>query len=1433
MNKIRGFLVRKRQHIKICVPLLLATFLLISFGSVWAQAPQQINVVVWQDQDAPGWITHTPISVHVKAMGLGATHLDTIRYAFSTDNQVSWSAWLTDSLAVSSPLTGTALISVTQLALPDGAGNWVRFREQASGGEEAVSPGFNRQIDTVPPQIAITFPQASGLYTAVTAIAGNASDATSGLAGVALSLQNQRGEFWNGSGWQDGSTWIDAAGTTTWQVTALPTWQEQAVYTATARAVDVAGWTKLSTPINFRVDNIPPGVPQSVTITPSGWQNSAVFTATWRNPDDASGIAGVWYRWQAPPTGPGDGVFVAGDGIDSLSLTVPQEGATSFYLWLQDGAGNIGWQSPANGVVRYDNTPPGAPVALHATPTGWQNVNSFTLTWQNPVDLSGISGAWYRFNGEPAAVDDGTFVSGNALQRISDLQMPGDGVYDVYLWLVDGAGNSNPNTRNVKRAAFSFDGTPPSVQLNLDGPLGAHGWYTGGVQVHIDAQDAASGVQTRYYRLASGTWQEGNTVQLSQDGLFTVTAKADDLAGNVSAVISQSVAIDRAPPTLALHYSASRQASGWFYEPVTVTVTATDNTSGLDKVIYAVDDMAWQKGKTIVFNQDGKHTLRVRSIDMAGNYRDSGPIDVCLDSQPPTTTYIVDGVPGNEPWYRSAVSVTLVAKDDGSGIAGTFYRVDQGAWQQGTSFALTEDGRHTIWFYSVDNAGHREVSYPTDIWIDKTAPPAPTILFIQPSGWTNQNSFTVTWGTPADLSSVAGAYYKVDQPPTGDHDGHYSSGGHSASGITVSGEGVHDLYLWLQDGAGNADFRQNIRARNVFHFDATPPHTTITLPPPDTTEPEAWYNRPVTATFTATDTLSGVDHIEYAIDGNPWQTGNQAVVNKDGKHILFYRAVDQAGNVETANRITVRLDTTPPILRHAAIAPHGWTTSGVYTVTWQAPLDDSGIAGIWYKVGSAPAFPDDGTFYAGDSPAHLTISAEGKFDLYLWLQDNAGNAAYRHALRLPRAIWYDGTPPHLDVQLTGERGSNGWFTGPISVSLHAQDTVSGLSHVWVRIDNGQPFTDTTNFVWKTQGQHTLHVWANDQAGNVQTAQPVALNIDSYAPIAYLRPLPSYTTRYRPIFGDNVLFHVNWGGVDPAPGSGIASYDVQVREGWHGSWLIWQVSTTDSGGDYFGQLGHTYFFRVRAKDKAGHTQPFSANPNGDGYTNLQLVVDGGFETGTFRFWSGNEDGLKRTVRTGLSYNGNTSLVAYLGDPDEYGTNEHPGKVPIGAAEIWQVLRVPDQNQMTHPYLSLWYHMITWDVRYAYSHHRWQDTFEVTILTPEGKQLAKPLIDGYRGHNPPVAGVDYGVEHDLGWKHFTYDLTPYAGQMIMVRLANWNRWDNLYNTWTIVDDVQVQDNQINHHVYLPTITGQMGSASVTVPQPNRPAVFPPGLFGDNER
>ena len=95
------------------------------------------------------------------------------------------------------------------------------------------------------------------------------------------------------------------------------------------------------------------------------------------------------------------------------------------------------------------------------------------------------------------------------------------------------------------------------------------------------------------------------------------------------------------------------------------------------------------------------------------------------DTVPPTTTPILIGDKGQEGWYRSNVEVSLEAEDNerGSGIYYTGYRLDDDYFSEYSGFFLVSDeGSHTIEFYSVDNDENIEEVKSFEFHIDKTHP---------------------------------------------------------------------------------------------------------------------------------------------------------------------------------------------------------------------------------------------------------------------------------------------------------------------------------------------------------------------------------------------------------------------------------------------------------------------------------------------------------------------------------------------------------------------------------------------------------------------------------------------------------------------------------------------------------------------------------------
>lgn len=96
------------------------------------------------------------------------------------------------------------------------------------------------------------------------------------------------------------------------------------------------------------------------------------------------------------------------------------------------------------------------------------------------------------------------------------------------------------------------------------------------------------------------------------------------------------------------------------------------------------------------------------------------------DQTPPKTTIALDGIKGNNGWYKSDVTVTLNTEDEssGSGILKTEYSLDNGHTIQVYTipFTLSQEGTNKLKFRSIDKAGNEEIAHEIEIKIDKTPP---------------------------------------------------------------------------------------------------------------------------------------------------------------------------------------------------------------------------------------------------------------------------------------------------------------------------------------------------------------------------------------------------------------------------------------------------------------------------------------------------------------------------------------------------------------------------------------------------------------------------------------------------------------------------------------------------------------------------------------
>jgi hypothetical protein len=94
-----------------------------------------------------------------------------------------------------------------------------------------------------------------------------------------------------------------------------------------------------------------------------------------------------------------------------------------------------------------------------------------------------------------------------------------------------------------------------------------------------------------------------------------------------------------------------------------------------------------------------------------------------IDSNPPTTSHDYNGL-----WHTTHFIVNLTAIDDLSGVAETYYKINEGQTKtvsaNGQPPITTEDANNTLEYWSVDKAGNEEIPHKvlSGIKLDPTAP---------------------------------------------------------------------------------------------------------------------------------------------------------------------------------------------------------------------------------------------------------------------------------------------------------------------------------------------------------------------------------------------------------------------------------------------------------------------------------------------------------------------------------------------------------------------------------------------------------------------------------------------------------------------------------------------------------------------------------------
>jgi hypothetical protein len=161
---------------------------------------------------------------------------------------------------------------------------------------------------------------------------------------------------------------------------------------------------------------------------------------------------------------------------------------------------------------------------------------------------------------------------------------------------------------------------------------------------------------------------------------------------------------------------------------------------------------------------------------------------------------------------------------------------------------------------------------------------------------------------------------------------------------------------------------------------------------------------------------------------------------------------------------------------------------------------------------------------------------------------------------------------------------------------------------WTTLFDDWDSTDSWSYDWNVGGLSdqmlSFAIYVTDNAGNVSAANSWGVALDRTPPSSAVSPLPATSNT-------NLIF-VEWDSSDNL--SGIQRYNVQYKDGADGVWTDWQtgISSNQTGHDFLGEEGHTYYFRAQAQDRAGNWSAYRSG-NGDTYTTISSCTEDAYET----------------------------------------------------------------------------------------------------------------------------------------------------------------------------------------------------------------------------
>ncbi|MFW2541359.1 Ig-like domain-containing protein [Primorskyibacter sp. 2E107] len=720
-----------------------------------------------------------------------------------------------------------------------------------------------------------------------------------------------------------------------------------------------------------------------------------------------------------------DSVAVSGGTWSvTLDLSSLADGALSLAADAQDVAGNPATQASAT-LTKDVAAPAGFTVAFEQTSVNAANGSAISFAFSDAETGASFAYTIDSTGGGTSATGTGT-VSDAAHQVTGiDLSGLGDGTLTLSVVVTDTAGNASaPETNTVEKdvvaptlafdGPFAGDGVANAAEAASVTVSGTSNGLPDGQSVTVTVSDSASGSVSGTVAVSGNAWSVTLDLETLAEGALSLTADAQDVAGNPAAQATASMVKDTVAPTghsvafdqdpinlanvsaIGFTFTGAEVGAGFGYSIASdaggTPVTGSGTVATADQQLTGLD----LTGLT-----DGTVTLSVVLTDAAGNaavpVTDESLKDVALPSVAFDGPLMSDDVVNGAEATAVTISGTTTDVEDGQtvsiGVAGTgttartaTVTVTGNVWSATLDLSGFAEGTLSLTADVSDAAGNPAPQQAATLVKDTTAPSGYGVGFDQdPVNSTNATAVDFTFSN----AEVGAAYTFEITSDTGtpvSGSGTIASAAEQISGLDLSGlgDGTLTLTVVLTDPAGNtgADVTATVSKE-------------VVLPTAELTVPEDAQSDPFEVTVVFSEPVNG-----FGLTGLEIENGTASALAGSGDTYTFTLTPDHDGEVSVTVLAGVAQDGFGNVNEASDAAVATADLTGTPNPTPPADSDGDGVPDI-YETGDrdgdgipdASDYDPQGYFYCEDDGRILpgggiTVSGPSGSNSSLGLQND-------------------------------------------------------------------------------------------------------------------------------------------------------------------------------------------------------------------------------------------------------------------------------------------------------------------------------------------------------------------------------------------------------------------------------------------------------------